>query len=84
MAKPVTAAARPVQEFKTEMTTGMSAPPMGRTCKTPRSNASSDKNEHRTLSVSESVPTPMAAPRMHSTTSRVDQFLRPASALAFR
>ena len=45
MANPVTAAARPVQEFKTEMTTGMSAPPMGSTCKTPRSKRKRGEND---------------------------------------
>ena len=36
--KPVDAAARPAYEFRSEMTTGMSAPPIGRTRSTPRQN----------------------------------------------
>jgi hypothetical protein len=43
MAKPVTAAARPVQELSTEITTGMSAPPMGSTCRTPSKAPHSQK-----------------------------------------
>ncbi len=38
--KPVADAARPVNAFKSEMTTGMSAPPMGRTNITPKTSAS--------------------------------------------
>ena len=35
-AKPVAAAARPAYELSSEMTTGMSAPPIGKTAMTPR------------------------------------------------
>ena len=34
--KPVAAAARPVNAFRSEITTGMSAPPIGRTKRTPK------------------------------------------------
>jgi hypothetical protein len=37
--KPADAAARPVNAFRSEMTTGMSAPPIGRTSRTPKSRA---------------------------------------------
>ena len=37
MAKPSAATARPVKELSSEMTTGMSAPPMGMTIATPNS-----------------------------------------------
>ena len=37
--KPVAAAARPVKELSSEMTTGMSAPPIGSTKSTPRTSA---------------------------------------------
>ncbi len=37
--KPVEAAARPVNAFNSEITTGMSAPPMGRTSRTPKRRA---------------------------------------------
>ena len=40
MAKPSAATARPVNEFKSEMTTGMSAPPMGMTIAMPKNSAS--------------------------------------------
>ena len=36
--KPVAATARPVNEFKSEITTGMSAPPMGITMSTPNAS----------------------------------------------
>jgi len=38
--KPVAAAASPEYELSSEMTTGMSAPPMGMTSRTPSSDAS--------------------------------------------
>ena len=38
-AKPVTATATPVNEFNSEITTGMSAPPIGSTPSTPSSSA---------------------------------------------
>ena len=38
--KPVAAAARPVNELSSEITTGMSAPPIGSTKSTPSSSAS--------------------------------------------
>ena len=38
--KPVAAAARPVNEFSSEITTGMSAPPIAITMSTPSSSAS--------------------------------------------
>ena len=38
--KPVADAARPVNAFRSEITTGMSAPPMGRTNMTPKRSAS--------------------------------------------
>src|SRR3990172_5444909 len=37
--KPVEAAARPVKAFRSEMTTGMSAPPIGRTSREPKASA---------------------------------------------
>ncbi len=37
--KPVSAAARPEYELRSEITTGMSAPPMGITDRTPRTSA---------------------------------------------
>jgi hypothetical protein len=40
MAKPSAATARPVKEFNSEITTGMSAPPMGMTIATPKNSAS--------------------------------------------
>ncbi len=39
MAKPSAATARPVKEFNSEITTGMSAPPMGMTIATPKNKA---------------------------------------------
>ena len=40
IANPSAATARPVKEFNSEMTTGMSAPPMGMTIATPKNSAS--------------------------------------------
>ena len=40
MAKPVAAEARPAYELSSEITTGMSAPPMGSTSETPNANPS--------------------------------------------
>ena len=40
MANPSAATARPVKEFSSDMTTGMSAPPMGMTIATPKNSAS--------------------------------------------
>jgi len=40
MVKPSAATARPVNEFNSEMTTGMSAPPMGMTIAIPKNSAS--------------------------------------------
>ncbi len=37
--KPVAAAARPVKAFRSEITTGMSAPPIGSTKRTPKTSA---------------------------------------------
>ena len=42
MVKPSAATARPVNEFNSEMTTGMSAPPMGMTIATPKTSASAN------------------------------------------
>ena len=39
MTKPAIATAVPVNEFRREMTTGMSAPPIGRTIVTPNTRA---------------------------------------------
>jgi hypothetical protein len=39
MAKPVAEDARPAYEFRREITTGMSAPPMGSTMKMPMTKA---------------------------------------------
>ncbi len=39
MANPVAAEARPAYELSSEMTTGMSAPPMGSTRETPKTRA---------------------------------------------
>ena len=39
IANPSAATARPVKEFSSEMTTGMSAPPMGMTIATPKNSA---------------------------------------------
>ena len=44
--KPVEAAARPVKAFRSEMTTGMSAPPIGRTSRTPKSRAPQEEQHH--------------------------------------
>ena len=40
MAKPVAEEARPAYELSSEITTGMSAPPMGSTSETPKTSAS--------------------------------------------
>ena len=40
LVKPSAATARPVNEFNSEMTTGMSAPPMGMTIAMPKNSAS--------------------------------------------
>jgi hypothetical protein len=57
--KPVADAARPVNAFNSEITTGMSAPPMGSTKRTPKSAA-----QPRTIASSHSSCTPatVAAP----------------------
>ena len=47
ISKPVIATATPVNEFSSEMTTGMSAPPIGNTKSTPSSSAPSSKREER-------------------------------------
>ena len=45
--KPVAAAAMPVNEFSSEITTGMSAPPIGSTKSTPSSSAKAAGDEER-------------------------------------
>ncbi len=40
MTKPIATAARPAYEFSSEMTVGMSAPPIGSTSSTPKASAS--------------------------------------------
>ena len=47
MAKPSAATARPVKEFNSEITTGMSAPPMGMTIAMPKNNASDKHDDER-------------------------------------
>ena len=47
--KPVAAAARPVKAFSSEITTGMSAPPIGSTKRTPKSSEPSDHGHDQPL-----------------------------------
>ena len=47
--KPAMAAAVPVNEFRSEMTTGMSAPPMGSTIVTPKMSAARTTISTRTM-----------------------------------
>ena len=47
MTKPAIATAVPVNEFRSEMTTGMSAPPIGRVIVTPKIRAAGEDQEHR-------------------------------------
>ena len=49
--KPEAAAAMPVNELSSEMTTGMSAPPIGSTKSTPRSSASDSRQHEPRLAV---------------------------------
>ena len=58
-ARPVAAAERPVNALSSEMTTGMSAPPMGRTNMTPNSSAS---RISATIDHSPSTPATIATP----------------------
>ena len=51
--KPDAAAAMPVNELSSEMTTGMSAPPIGSTSSTPSSSASAPRREQPRLAVAE-------------------------------
>ena len=63
--KPVEAAARPVNAFRNEITTGMSAPPIGRTSMTPKTSAATRRSTIQTCS-SEALPATAnarAAPR---------------------
>ena len=46
MTKPAIATAVPVNEFSSEMTTGMSAPPIGSVIVTPKISAASEDHEH--------------------------------------
>ena len=52
-ANPVAAAAKPEQEFRKEITTGMSTPPTGTTSKTPKTDATAIKLQKATV---ESTP----------------------------
>ena len=65
--KPVADAARPVNALSSEITTGMSAPPIGRTKRTPKSSAvaSSSANSH-----SDSAPARIATPSASVAASR--------------
>ena len=47
--KPVADAARPVNAFSSEITTGMSAPPIGSTKRTPKSERQQDEQPHHPL-----------------------------------
>ena len=51
MAKPSAATARPVKEFNSEMTTGMSAPPMGMTIAMPKNSASENITMNATMAL---------------------------------
>ena len=51
--KPEAAAAMPVNEFRSEITTGMSAPPIGSTKSTPSSSASAPAATSRVCAVAE-------------------------------
>jgi hypothetical protein len=58
--KPVADAARPVHALSSEITTGMSAPPIGSTNRTPNASAPASS---ATRSASSCGPTTMATPR---------------------
>ena len=58
--KPVAAAARPVKAFSSEITTGMSAPPIGSTNRTPNSERGDDQQP--TSSHCVSAPATIATP----------------------
>ena len=47
--KPVAAAASPVNAFSSEITTGMSAPPIGSTNRTPKSSDAADERPQQPL-----------------------------------
>ena len=47
--KPPTATARPVNAFRSEITTGMSAPPIGSTKRTPKSGGAADDRPEQPL-----------------------------------
>ena len=69
-ATPVAAALRPVKALSSEMTTGMSAPPIGRTSRLPRAAAATSS---RMIKPSECEPATIATPHPIAT--------RPSSAL---
>ena len=74
--KPAIAAAVPVKEFRRLMTTGMSAPPMGRTIVTPKMRpASTTTNEERQRRAAVEVRTP-AAPRISAAVPRTAMIAR--------
>ncbi len=61
--KPVAATARPVNAFSSEITTGMSAPPIGSTKRTPRSSAaptSAQSNHSSWTPLTSATPEPTA------------------------
>ena len=65
---PLAATARPVNAFSNEITTGMSAPPMGSTKATPRINASSIKPRNE-KGIEATASTAMAKPTMAAASS---------------
>ena len=75
---PAIAAAVPVKEFRREMTTGMSAPPIGRTMVTPKVSAAATTTSRTSAeTVLSSVIVP-AAPSTSTTSPRTAISARPA------
>ena len=72
--KPVAAAARPVKAFSSEITTGMSAPPIGRTKRTPKSDAPAT-SAHSSHSCSTPATSAMPAATQREEECRVHELL---------
>ena len=79
-ATPVAAAESPVNAFSSEITTGMSAPPIGSTTRLPRTAAREQHQRRR--AAAECEPATIATPRPTAiaASSAVDELLRAARA----
>ena len=73
--KPVAAAARPVNAFSSEITTGMSAPPIGSTKRTPKTSAADDQRRRAATAARAPATISAAERRARPGARRVDELL---------